>query len=49
MRALVNYLLINVAQVYILCIIWEIALNEALGIKRIIIVLLSWLVTVDVG
>ena len=48
MRELVNYSLIDVAQVYRLYMIWELALNAVMGMKRII-VLLSWLITVDVG
>ena len=35
MRELVNYLLIDVAQVYRLYTIRELALNVAMGIKRI--------------
>ena len=34
MRELVNYLLIDVAQVYRLCMIWELALNAAVGMKH---------------
>ena len=34
-RELVNYLLIDVAQVYRLYMIWELALNAAMGMKRI--------------
>ena len=34
LRALVNYLLIDVAQVYVLSLICELALNAALGMKR---------------
>ena len=48
MRELVNYLLIDVAQVYRLDMIRELALNAAIGMQRII-VLLSWLITVNVG
>ena len=46
-RELVNYFLIDVAQVYRVYIIWELALNAAMCMKRI--VLFSWLITVDVG
>ena len=46
MREMVNYFLINVAQVYKVYMTWELALNAAMGMKRI---LLSWLLTVDVG
>ena len=35
MRESVKYLLIDVVQVYRLYIIWELALNSAMGIKRI--------------
>ena len=35
MRDLVNYFLIDVAQVYRVYMIWELALNEAMGLKRI--------------
>ena len=35
LRELVNYLLIDVAEVYRLYIIWELALNVAMGMKRI--------------
>ena len=35
MGELVNYLLIDVAQVYILYMIWELALNAAMGTKHI--------------
>ena len=35
MRELVNYLLIDVTQVYIDFMIWELALNTAMGMKRI--------------
>ena len=48
MREMVNYFLIDVAQVYRVYMTSELALNAAMGIKRII-VLLSWLITVDVG
>ena len=34
MRALWNYLLINVAQVYRLSMIWELALNAVLRMKH---------------
>ena len=34
-RELVNYLLIDVARVYRLHLIWELALSAAMGIKRI--------------
>ena len=34
-RELVNYLLIDVAQVYRLYMIWELALIAAMGMKRI--------------
>ena len=43
-----NYFLIDVAQVYRVYMIRELAHNAAMCIKRII-VLLSWLITVDVG
>ena len=46
MRELVNYLQIDVAQVYRLYMIWELALNAAMGMKRMIL-LLSWLISVD--
>ena len=45
MREIVNYFLIDVAQVFMT---WELALNAAMGMKHII-VLLSWLITADVG
>ena len=48
MRELVNYFLIDVAQVYRVYMIWELVHNAAMCMKRII-VLLSWLITVDVG
>ena len=32
---MVNYLLIDVAQVYRVYMIWELALNAAIGMKRI--------------
>ena len=35
MRELMNYLLIDVAQVYRLYMIWELALNAAMGMRRI--------------
>ena len=35
LRALVNYLLIDVTQVYKLSMIWELALNAASGVKHI--------------
>ena len=35
MRELVNYFLIDVPQVYRLYMIWELALNVAMGMKRI--------------
>ena len=35
MRELVNYLLIDVAQVYRHYMIWGLALNAAMGMKRI--------------
>ena len=35
LRALVNYSLIDVAQAYGLSMFWELALNAALGMKRI--------------
>ena len=47
-RELVNYFLIDVAQVYRVYMIWELAHNAAMCMTRII-VLLSWLITVDVG
>ena len=47
MREMVNYFLIDVAQVYRVYMPSELALNAAMGIKRIL-VLLSWLITVDV-
>ena len=34
-REMVNYLLIDVAQVYRVYMIWELALNAAMGMKRI--------------
>ena len=34
-RELVNYLLIDVAQVYRLYMIWELAFNTAMSMKRI--------------
>ena len=46
MRELVNYLLIDVAQVYRLYMICELAPNAVMGMNA---VLLSWLITVDVG
>ena len=46
MRKMVNYFIIDVAQVYRVYMTWELALNAAMGMKRI---LLSWLITVDVG
>ena len=49
MREMMNYFLIDGAQVYRVYMTWELALNAAMGMKRIIIVLLSWLITVDVG
>ena len=45
---LANYFLIDVAQVYRVYMIWERAPNATMCMKRII-VLLSWLITVDVG
>ena len=47
-RELVNYILIDVAQVYRVYMIWELAHYAAMCMKHII-VLLSWLITVDVG
>ena len=35
MRELVNYLLIDAPHVYRLYMIWELALNAAMGMKRI--------------
>ena len=35
MREMVNYFLINVAQVYRVYMTWELALNAAMGMKRI--------------
>ena len=35
MRELVNYSLIYIAQIYRLYMIWEIAFNAAMGMKRI--------------
>ena len=35
MREMVNYFLIDVAQVYRVYMTWELALNAALGMKRI--------------
>ena len=35
MREMVNYFLIDVAQLYRLSMIWELAVNEAMGMKRI--------------
>ena len=35
MREMVNYFLIDVAQVYRVYMIWELALNAAMGMKRI--------------
>ena len=35
MREMVNYFLIDVAQLYRLSMIWELALNAAMGMKRI--------------
>ena len=52
MREMVNHFLIVVAQVYRVYVTWELALNEAMGMKHgyeTHIVLLSWLITVDVG
>ena len=43
-----NYFLIYVAQVYSVYMIWELVHNAVMCMKRII-VLLSWLITVDVG
>ena len=43
-----NYFPIDVAQVHRVYMIWELAHNAAMCMKRII-VLLSWLITVDVG
>ena len=43
-----NYYLKDVAQVYRVYMIWELALNVAMCMERIIIVLLSRLITVDV-
>ena len=43
-----NYFLIDVAQVYGVYMIWELAHTAAMCMERII-VLLSWLITVDVG
>ena len=34
MREMVNYFLIDVAQVYIIYMIWELALNAAMGMQR---------------
>ena len=47
MRELLNYFLIDVAQVYRVYMIWELLLN-ADGYETHI-VLLFWLITVDVG
>ena len=44
---MVNYFLIDVARVYRVYMIWELALNAAIGMKHI--VLLFWLITVNVG
>ena len=44
-RELVNYFLIDVAQVYRVYMFWKLALNAAMCMM----VLLSWLITVDVG
>ena len=35
MREMVNYFLIDVAQVYIVYMTWELALNAAIGMKLI--------------
>ena len=48
MLELVNYFLIDVSQVYRVYMIWELALNAATCMKRIVL-LLSWLITMDVG
>ena len=42
MRESVNYLFIDVAQVYRLYMIWELALNAAMGMKRIQYYYLGW-------
>ena len=42
-----NYLLLDVVQVYRLSMIWEFALNAALHGFETHIVLLSWLITAD--
>ena len=39
MRELVNYLLIDVAQIYRIYMIWELALDVAMGMKRIYTIL----------
>ena len=49
MRELVNDFLIDVAQVYRVYMISELALNAAMCMYETHIVLLSWLITVDVG
>ena len=47
LRALVNYLLLDVVQAYRLSMIWEFALNAALHGLETHIVFLSWLITAD--
>ena len=42
MREMVNYFLIDVAQVYIIYMIWELALNAAMGMQRKWYYYLGW-------